>query len=132
MTLSSPLTLTHDPFLGLSILFFRLLDNVRRQTHSVDSLLSISDQPVPKVLLVKRILRLARFVGRRGPVSGRVGGQNFVDEDELSFSVGFRRRKKAKFELGVCENDPSRSGEVGSVGWNGKPRLRRVADRRSN
>lgn len=86
---SSPLTLTHDPFFCLSVLLFRLLDHIRRQAHAVDGLLAIGDQPIPKVLLVERVLRLAFFICRRGPVSRRVGSEDFVDEDELGLAVGF-------------------------------------------
>jgi hypothetical protein len=86
---SSPLALSHDPLLGLSVLFFRLFDNVRRQTNAIDRLLTIGNQPVPEVLLVKGILRLAFFVRSGSPVSRRVGREDFVDEDELRFAVGF-------------------------------------------
>ena len=57
-------------------------------------------------LLVVARRRAIDAVFPRRPITGRVGGENLVDEDEVAIGVG------AKFELGVGENHAGAGGGV--------------------
>jgi len=116
---SSPFPLTHNPLLGFPILLLSLGDHIIRQPDVLHVLLPLTDQPVPHVLLIKRILSSSGSVGVRSPVSRRVGREDLVDQDESrSERLGFRGGwEEAEFEFGVGEDDSSGFSVGSSLGY---------------